>query len=164
MSNFKIRRMVREDLDAIYQIENSSFTVPWSKESLRNELTINQFAYYLVVELDGEVIGYGGMWIIADEAHVTNIAIAPSYRGQKWGEKLVMAMKQHAAKQGAVGMTLEVRPSNIVALRLYAKMGFYQTGIRPKYYSDDGEDALVMWVNFKDEADQQMETKSSKYV
>lgn len=156
--------MVYEDLDAIYQIENSSFSVPWSKESLQNELSINQFAYYLVVELEGEVIGYGGMWIITDEAHVTNIAISPSHRGQKWGEKLVTAMKQHAAERGAVSMTLEVRPSNTIALRLYEKMGFYQTGIRPKYYSDDGEDALVMWVNFKDEADQQMETKSSKYV
>lgn len=153
-----------EDLEAIYEIESSSFSVPWSKESLRNELTMNQFSYYLVAELEGQVIGYGGMWIIADEAHVTNIAIAPSYRGQGWGEKLVRAMKQTAVEQGAVGMTLEVRPSNAIALKLYEKMGFYKTGTRPKYYSDDGEDALIMWVNFNDEAEQQVETKSTRYV
>lgn len=160
MERFIIRRMEFDDLDAIEQIEKSAFTVPWSRESFLNELTNNLFAYYLVLEVEGNVIGYGGMWIIADEAHITNIAIAPNYRGKRWGEKLLVTMKDHAAKQGATAMTLEVRTSNVVAQRLYKKLGFDKTGIRPKYYSDNGEDALIMWVNF-DEAKQQMETKSS---
>lgn len=156
-----IRRMTVHDVDQVHDVEKLTFSLPWSRDSFQNELTHNQFAHYLVLEREGEVVGYGGMWLIGDEAHVTNIAIAPEYRGRKWGEKLLLAMKRYAIQQGAIAMTLEVRASNQVAQALYEKIGFYKTGIRPKYYSDNGEDALIMWVNFEDEADKQMETKSS---
>jgi len=156
-----IRRMTLDDLDGISRIEQSSFTVPWSYESFRNELTQNHFAYYLVLEINGVLAGYGGMWIIVDEAHITNIAISPEYRGQRWGEKLLAAMKLHAYRQGAKAMTLEVRVSNTIAQRLYYKFGFKKKGIRPNYYSDNGEDAMIMWVNFADEANEQMGTNCS---
>ncbi|MBP1930043.1 ribosomal protein S18-alanine N-acetyltransferase [Ammoniphilus resinae] len=156
-----IRRMNLDDLQGISRIEQSSFTVPWSYESFHNELTQNHFAYYLVLEINGVLAGYGGMWIIVDEAHITNIAISPEYRGQRWGEKLLAAMQLHAYRQGAKAMTLEVRVSNTIAQRLYHKFGFKKTGIRPNYYSDNGEDALIMWVNFEDEANEQMGTNCS---
>ncbi|MEW9670311.1 ribosomal protein S18-alanine N-acetyltransferase [Ammoniphilus sp. 3BR4] len=161
MDNYLVRRMTLDDLDAIEEIENSTFTIPWSRQSFQNELVNNHFAYYLILEVEGQVAGYGGMWVIGDEAHVTNIAIASEYRGKKWGEKLMIAMKLHAIRQGANAMTLEVRASNTVAQNLYKKLGFDKTGVRPRYYSDNGEDALIMWVNFDHDADKPMETKSS---
>lgn len=156
-----IRKMTLSDVDQVYDVEKLTFSLPWSRDSFQNELSHNHFAHYLVLELEGKVVGYGGMWLIGDEAHITNIAIAPEFRGRKWGEKLLVAMKHYAIHRGAVAMTLEVRISNHVAQSLYQKFGFEKTGIRPKYYSDNGEDALIMWVNFDDEADKQMETKSS---
>lgn len=161
MDHAVIRRMTLYDVDQVHDVEKLTFSLPWSRDSFQNELTHNQFAHYLVLEMEGKVAGYGGMWLIGDEAHVTNIAITPEFRGKKWGEKLLLAMKQDAINHGAVAMTLEVRASNHVAQSLYRKIGFDKTGIRPKYYSDNGEDALIMWVNFEDEADKQMETKSS---
>ncbi|WP_134704691.1 ribosomal protein S18-alanine N-acetyltransferase [Ammoniphilus sp. YIM 78166] len=160
MDHYRIRRMTLGDLDAVQEIECDTFTIPWSRQSFENELSNNHFAYYLVLEVQGKVAGYGGMWIIGDEAHITNIAIASAYRGQKWGEKLMVAMKLHAIRQGAMAMTLEVRVSNVIAQSLYQKLGFYNKGVRPRYYSDNGEDALIMWVNFENE-DQSMESKSS---
>jgi ribosomal-protein-alanine N-acetyltransferase len=162
MNNYVIRRMTLNDLDRICDIEQSAFSLPWSRESFHNELNSNHFSYYLVLEVNGLVIGYGGMWIILDEAHITNIAIEPAYRGQKWGERLLLSMQLHAFRYGAESMTLEVRKSNKVAQGLYEKLGFTTKGIRPRYYSDNGEDALIMWVTLKDETtEEQMETKSS---
>jgi [ribosomal protein S18]-alanine N-acetyltransferase len=161
MENYGIRRMTVDDLKFICELEKSSFTVPWSYDSFYNELTNNQFAYYLVLEVGGQIAGYGGMWLIIDEAHITNLAISPAFRGRKWGEKLLAAMQMHAIRMGAKAMTLEVRTSNHIAQKLYTKFGFDKTGIRPNYYSDNGEDALIMWVNFENDANEQMETKSS---
>jgi [ribosomal protein S18]-alanine N-acetyltransferase len=161
MEHVCIRKMTLDDIDGICEVEKESFTVPWSREAFCNEMTKNHFAFYLVLEIDGKIAGYGGMWIIVDEAHITNIAIARDYRGKKLGEKLLHELTVEAKKQGVVAMTLEVRKSNYAAQNLYRKFGFEETGIRPKYYSDNGEDALIMWVNFQNEAEQQMETKSS---
>ncbi|RKD22598.1 ribosomal-protein-alanine N-acetyltransferase [Ammoniphilus oxalaticus] len=164
MDNYSIRPMRREDLEVIHDIQQEAFPDPWSIGALLHEITENDFAHYLVLESDGNVIGYGGMWIVIDEAQITNIAIAAPYRGQRWGEKLLMSMILYAVKHGASAMTLEVRVTNIVAQRLYEKFGFNKTGIRPRYYSDNGEDALIMWVNFRDEAEQQLEEENSRYV
>lgn len=142
-----IRRASLEDIDDIYSVEIASFPVAWSKEAFVGELTTNHFAQYYVLELEGKVVGYAGMWIIIDEAHITNIAILPEARGQKLGELLMTHMMAIAQPQGARGMTLEVRISNHVAIRLYEKLGFEQRGIRKNYYADTMEDALIMWVN-----------------
>lgn len=135
------------DLDDIMVIEHQSFTLPWSKEAFYRELTENPYAYYIVADIDGTAIGYGGVWIVIDEAHITNIAVLTEYRGQKIGETLLTQLQNLARQQGAKTMTLEVRVSNIVAQNLYRKLGFQNGGIRKGYYTDNNEDALVMWVN-----------------
>ncbi|WP_079504164.1 ribosomal protein S18-alanine N-acetyltransferase [Mesobacillus jeotgali] len=141
------RNMTIDDLDDVMVVEANSFAVPWSREAFFNELTKNQFAQYLVVEVDQKVVGYCGVWIIVDEAHITNIALLPEYRGMKLGEALMAKMMELAREMGALRMTLEVRVSNERAQNLYRKFGFEEGAIRKQYYTDNMEDALVMWVN-----------------
>lgn len=144
--NINYRLMTLEDIGVIVQIERESFTAPWSEEAFRTELTQNHFAKYMIMELQGKIIGYGGMWLIVDEAHITNIAVREQFRGQGYGEKLLREMMKTASWLGAQRMTLEVRVSNERAKSLYRKLGFYPSGIRPAYYSDNREDALIMWA------------------
>jgi ribosomal-protein-alanine N-acetyltransferase len=144
--SFVFRYMKEEDIDQILTIEELSFATPWTKQSFENELHLNQFAVYLVLEKDGQIVGYCGMWLIVDEAHITNIAVLPEFRGQKLGEAILRMIMEVAKKRGAKSMTLEVRVSNTVAQSLYRKLGFMNGGIRKNYYTDNYEDALVMWV------------------
>lgn len=92
------------------------------------------------------IIGYGGMWLMVDEAHITTIAVSPSHRGQGIGELLLNGLIDQAIELRALRMTLEVRLSNESAQRLYLKYGFEPSGTRPRYYTDNGEDALIMWT------------------
>ena len=144
------RRMTAADIDQVYAIELKSFTIPWTKDAFYHEMQHNENALYLVAELAGRVVGYCGMWLILDEAHITNIAILPEARGRKLGEGLMRAAIAAARAQGARHMTLEVRVSNTVAQTLYRKLGFIEGGVRKRYYTDNYEDALVMWVSFHD--------------
>lgn len=146
-NRFTIRRMEREDIEKVYQIELQSFSAPWSKESLYYELEQNLFAKYLVVEYENEVIGYCGLWVIMDDAQITNIAVHPEYRGMKIGESLLKFSIQLSKEMSAKRLSLEVRVSNHIAQSLYKKVGFVSGGIRKRYYTDNQEDALVMWVN-----------------
>lgn len=116
---FRLMRL--EDVPAILVIEREAFTMPWTEEAFRNELTHNHFAKYMVMELAGHIIGYAGMWAIVDEAHVTNIALLEAYRGRKWGERLLDELMKTAAYLGMQSITLEVRVSNEVAQNLYRK-------------------------------------------
>ncbi|WP_071461368.1 ribosomal protein S18-alanine N-acetyltransferase [Bacillus massilinigeriensis] len=141
------RSMTLKDIDSIYEIESRSFATPWSKEAFYNELIKNQFAVYTVVDVDNKTVGYGGMWIIIDEAHVTNIALYPEFRGHGLGEALMRRMMDIAKERGVRTMTLEVRVSNEPAKSLYRKLGFSDGAIRKQYYTDNMEDAIVMWVN-----------------
>lgn len=141
------RNMTIDDLDEVMDVEVNSFTIPWSREAFFNELTKNQFAQYLIVEVDQRVVGYCGVWIIIDEAHITNIALLPEYRGMKLGEALMAKVMELAREMGAMRVTLEVRVSNERAQNLYRKFGFEEGAIRKQYYTDNMEDALVMWVN-----------------
>lgn len=143
---YTFRSMTLDDIGTIARIERESFTSPWSADAFRMELTQNHFAKYMVLERSGETIGYGGMWMIVDEAHITNIAIREPYRGQGLGERLLREMMRTAAWFGAIRITLEVRVSNDRAQSLYRKLGFYGAGLRPRYYSDNQEDALIMWA------------------
>lgn len=142
------RKMTTEDVDAVYEIEKLSFTLPWTKEAFYNEMNINEHAYYVIAETEEGIVGYCGMWLVMDEAHVTNIAIHPDHRGKKLGGGLMEAAIKVAKAQGAVLMTLEARVSNTVAQNLYRKLGFKNGGIRKRYYTDNYEDAIVMWVKF----------------
>lgn len=147
MNQFNFRLMTIDDIDEIMAIERASFTLPWTYEAYYNELIMNEFAHYILLEVDEKIIGYCGVWVIVDEAHITNIAIDPSYRGKKLGEALLRQVMLVAMQKGAKTMTLEVRVSNVVAQNLYRKLGFQNGGIRKGYYTDNYEDALVMWVN-----------------
>jgi len=141
------RKMTVEDVEAITLIEQDSFSTPWTAEAFYNELTNNMFAQYMVMEYRKQVIGYAGMWIIIDEAHITNIAILTQYRGLGLGTRLMEEVQKTASYLGAKRMTLEVRPSNERAQQLYTKFGFVSEGVRPAYYADNGEDALIMWAD-----------------
>ncbi|EIT84400.1 ribosomal-protein-alanine acetyltransferase [Fictibacillus macauensis ZFHKF-1] len=146
MEEYRVRIATVDDLPSILEVEHASFAHPWTEEAFYNEIVSNQFASYLLIERDGELAGYCGVWVIIDEAHITNIAILPSFRGKKLGEALMREAMVHARKHGADRMSLEVRVSNAIAQNLYSKLGFEHGGIRKNYYSDNGEDALVMWV------------------
>ncbi|TVY08410.1 ribosomal protein S18-alanine N-acetyltransferase [Paenibacillus cremeus] len=143
----EFRPMRMEDIPTICQIEQESFTTPWTAGAFQNELTNNQFARYIVLECEGIIAGYGGMWLIMEEAHVTNIAIREHYRGRKLGERLLKEMQRTSSFYGALKMTLEVRASNFVAQRLYEKLGFHSVGLRRGYYTDNKEDAIIMWAD-----------------
>ena len=149
MAKIVIRKMEIKDVPEVLKVEKSSFPVPWTSDIFYHELTDNMHALYFVVDYDGEIIGYAGMWIVIDEAQITNIAILPEYRGKKIGEQLFHHLMMAAIRIGAVQLSLEVRVSNIVAQRMYRKFGLLPGGIRKNYYTDDQEDALVMWVNLK---------------
>lgn len=120
-SELIFRLMKLEDIPEILVIEREAFTMPWTEEAFRNELTHNHFAKYMVMELESHIIGYAGMWAIVDEAHVTNIALLEAYRGRKWGDRLLDELMKTAAYLGMKSITLEVRVSNEVAQNLYRK-------------------------------------------
>jgi [ribosomal protein S18]-alanine N-acetyltransferase len=142
----EFRFMTVEDIGAVTELERLSFTTPWPRDAFENELTKNQNARYVVALHENKVISYCGMWIILDEAHITNVAVHPSYRGQKIGVRMMQEMMDAAVMFGAKSMTLEVRPSNMVARNMYVKLGFEEHGVRKRYYSDNNEDAIIMWV------------------
>lgn len=142
----RLRRMTVKDLDQVMQIERRSFSAPWSRHAFLTELVDNQFARYIVAEDAGRIVGYAGIWLILDEGHVTNVAVDPAYRGRHLGERLMRALMTICADQGITRMTLEVRVTNHVAQNLYRKLGFQPAGIRRGYYTDNHEDALIMWV------------------
>lgn len=144
MPECNIRRMTLMDVDAVAAIEAATFPTPWSRQSFEQEITRNVAARYLVAMLDGQVIGYAGAWIILDESHITNIAIAEAFRGHGYGRTLTRALLQYLSNLGAAYATLEVRKSNIRAQHLYTSLGFQPVGVRKRYYEDNREDALLM--------------------
>ncbi len=139
-----IRAMTRQDVIRVYEIECASFRSPWSKGALLGELR-NDVAHYLVYEADGVLCGYAGMWVLFEEAHMTNVAILEGYRRQGRAKKLMLEMMRLAVRLGAEKMTLEVREGNLAAQRLYRGLDFAQNGYRPRYYADTGEAALLLW-------------------
>lgn len=140
-----IEEMKVKHLEQVLSIERASFPAPWSYRAFLYEILHNDFACYVVIRRGDRVIGYAGMWVVFDEAHMTNIAVHPDYRGRRIGFLLMLEMIHRAVSLGAKKMTLEVRKSNVVARRLYSRLGFVERGVRKRYYSDNGEDAIIMW-------------------
>mgnify|MGYP001001622289 FL=1 len=140
-----VREMQESDIDRIVEIEQESFSPPWSREAFLLELTKNILAKYIVVEVEDRVVGYGGIWLIIDEGHITNIAIDKEYRGLGLGNKLLEGLIQLCIDRDIKAITLEVRKSNEIAKGLYKKYGFKECGIRPGYYTNNNEDAIIMW-------------------
>ena len=139
-----IEPMGLDDVPAIQAIEEASFTTPWPPDAYRSELQTNRMAHYLVARVGETVAAYGGMWLMVDEAHITTFAVHPEWRRQGIGQRLLLAFLDIAVDRSAHEATLEVRLSNLAARRLYEKYGFRPVGLRPNYYSDDREDALIM--------------------
>jgi ribosomal-protein-alanine N-acetyltransferase len=139
-----IEPMRLDDLPAVHAIEQASFAAPWPPHAYRSELESNRLAHYLVARAGDAIAAYGGMWLMVDEAHITTFAVHPGWRRQRVGERLLLAFLDIATDQGAHEATLEVRLSNLAARKLYEKYGFRPVGLRPRYYSDDHEDALIM--------------------
>ncbi len=145
-----IERMKLEHVDQVEAIERMVYPSPWSKEAFVSEIRENSFASYYVALKDGQVIGYAGIWVILDEAHITNLAVHPDYQRLSVGSTLLRQQVSEALAHGARRMTLEVRFSNTKAQNLYAKFGFVARGVRTRYYSD--EDALIMWLDKLEQA------------
>lgn len=143
----QFRQMNLKDIDGVLAVEQRAFTAPWSRQAFLAELVDNQFAYYFVAEYQGRIVGYAGIWLIVDEGHVTNIAVDPDFQGHHLGEALLKQLLALCMSRYIARITLEVRVSNEVAQNLYRKFGFEGVGRRKGYYTDNGEDALIMWAN-----------------
>jgi ribosomal-protein-alanine N-acetyltransferase len=132
------------DVAAVLEIERLSFSSPWPAFAFEQELTANRLAHYRVARLGDRVVAFGGIWLMVDEAHITTFGVHPDHRRRGIGRRLLLQLAEVALDLGSARMTLEVRVSNEPAQRLYRSFGFNVTGRRISYYSDDGEDALVM--------------------
>jgi len=141
--NINIGLMTPDDLDDIMEIEQKCFSIPWTRASFEQEFN-NKMAVYFVARLNGKAIGYGGMWKVLDEGHITNIAVHPDFRRLKVGSAIMNTLVEFAGNHGINRITLEVRVSNIAAQNLYRKFGFKAEGRRKAYYADNNEDALIM--------------------
>ena len=162
-----VRPMRLTDIEQVVAIDRVSFSTPWSPNAYRFELTNRDTSHLVVLELAArphtvtgrwrrllrplirrmpaaQVIGYGGCWLIAGEAHISTIAVRPDYRGQGLGELLLASMLKRAIQLHAEYSVLEVRESNVTAQALYRKYEYRVVGRRRHYYRDDGEDALLM--------------------
>ena len=143
-TEYHVRQMVLGDLDQVMRIETLVFPHPWSSDLFQHELMANQVARYLVICRGPDVVGYVGIWLIVGEIHVTTIAVHPEDRRQGIGESLLISVIELALDHGAQLITLEVRESNLAARAMYRKYGFEEVGVRSGYYTETGEDALLM--------------------
>lgn len=139
------RKMSAADLKAVQAIEQESFHDSWAVESWLAELN-SSLANYIVLEQDGIIKGFAGFWLIAGEAQVTRVAVAKDERGKGLGKILTEALIAAAWQENAEAVTLEVRKSNIAAQTVYEQTGFTVSGVRPNYYVDNKEDAIIMWL------------------
>ena len=147
IENLSIERMTSSDLEQVVEIENQSFSDPWTKDNFVSESN-NQVTLFLVAKSNQRVIGYACVWIIIDEVHIGNLAVASEYRKKGIGEKLLKEVFKQAEEKNAKFATLEVRASNSAAINLYKKYGFVEERKRKNYYRNPIEDALVMIKNF----------------
>lgn len=147
MANIEFYRMVQEDADGVARVEAACMPVPWSRQSFWEEASHSD-AYYLIardVDKDNLIVAYAGCWVLANEGHITNVAVDPDYQGQGLGRRLMNELTSRVKALGVDSMTLEVRPSNTVAINLYTSLGFRSVGQRPKYYTNPVEAAEIMW-------------------
>jgi ribosomal-protein-alanine N-acetyltransferase len=141
-----ITRMVAGDVPEVMAVDRHCFRTPWSENAFLSELK-NAAAYYLVARLCGVLVGYAGAWLVMDEAHITTLGVHPEYRGRKLGERLFAEILDEAIRRGVRRASLEVRESNESARGLYEKYGFTAVARRRGYYTDNQEDAVVMWID-----------------
>lgn len=143
-----IRPMIPDDLDEALTIERESFSTPWSRELFKRELNMPQGRSFVAVDSSGQIVGYLCYWIVADEVHILNLATHPNHRRKGIASLLLKYGLEYSQEEGAREATLEVRRSNYKAIALYRNFHFSPIGIRRGYYSDTGEDALIMGRTF----------------
>ncbi len=134
-----------KDIDGIYHVETHCFSSPWSLDSIRDDMMENENALYLTAADNGRIIGFCAMHTVLDEGHIMNLAVLEEFRGKRIGERLLKKMFELAPPEVAC-YTLEVRVSNTSAIKLYTRLGFKCFGLRPGYYADTGESAMIMWL------------------
>jgi [ribosomal protein S18]-alanine N-acetyltransferase len=139
-----VEPMGLDDVEAVHEIERLSFRTPWPAYAFEQELRGNRMARYLVARAGDRIVGFAGVWLMVDDAHITTFGVHPDWRRQRIGRQLLLNVAELSISIGARRMTLEVRASNVAAQALYGAFGFEIAGRRPRYYTDDGEDALVM--------------------
>ncbi|MGH9076394.1 MAG: ribosomal protein S18-alanine N-acetyltransferase [Acidimicrobiales bacterium] len=137
----------RRHLRAVARIEAQVYPRPWSTSLFLSELSLRAGRYYLAARVQAAVVGYAGLMLLADEGHVTTIAVHPAWHRHQIGTRLLLQLTRHALDRGARHLTLEVRESNVAAQAMYAKFGMVAAGIRKNYYAETREDALVMWAH-----------------
>jgi [ribosomal protein S18]-alanine N-acetyltransferase len=142
--NLVIRRMTLPDVPDVHMIDTLSFSLPWSERSFRFELAENPASRGWVADVDGQIAAMLVLWLIIDEAHIATIATHPEFRRQGIGEAILLHSLRAAQVEGARRAFLEVRAGNLAAQSMYKKYGFEVAGVRPHYYKDNNEDALLM--------------------
>jgi len=143
----KIEQMTAKNLEQILKIEKESFNSPWSRHSFLRDINDNSYAIYLTAKIKEKVVGYIGTWLLIDELHITNLAVDPEYRQQGIATRLLKKVIRMIKEDNSVALsliTLEVRESNRAAIKLYQKLGFSRIRVRPNYYRDNQENAIVM--------------------
>lgn len=145
--------MAADHLDVVVALEASSHTRPWSRSVFEEELQRRHDRAYLVALEDGEVVGYAGVQLLGEDAHITNVAVRPDRRRRGIASRLVIELIAEARRREATAATLEVRTSNGAARALYRRLGFAPVGVRRRYYEDPAEDALIMWLHDLDSID-----------
>ena len=150
MRNLYIKRADITDIEDVIAIESECFDHRWSDNVIFTELINADSCYFLMYEMK-EVVGFGGYQNIVGEAHIMTVAIKENRRNRGYGKILLSVMFDHIRKSGINAVTLEVRESNAAAISLYEKMGFEKSGIRKNYYSDNHENAIIMWRRDNDE-------------
>jgi ribosomal-protein-alanine N-acetyltransferase len=143
-----VEGMRATDIAEVHEIERLSFSTPWPAYAFEQELRGNRLARYVVARTPmlghERVVGFAGVWLMGDEAHITTFGVHPDWRRQGVGSRLLLRLLELSLELHAARMTLEVRVGNLPAQELYRRFGFAIAGTRPRYYTDDGEDAFVM--------------------
>lgn len=139
-----IREMTLEDIEQVYHLEKSIFSIPWSKESFESSIK-NKDTLFIVAVKEGEILGYLGIYIFSEEADISNVAVYEKYRRQHIAKQMMEYILAKVKVSGVKHITLEVRETNVAAIKLYESMGFVEAGIRKNYYKEPTENALIMW-------------------
>jgi ribosomal-protein-alanine N-acetyltransferase len=139
-----IRLAEVSDAEEIFDIEEECFSIPWSMDSIVNELEDPGHKLYFVVEENKQLLAYAGVWLVADEGQITNVAVRTCARREGYGAMLVRKLVKECFKRGAAEIFLEVRVSNVAAMSLYRRLGFTVKGLRKHYYQEPVEDAYIM--------------------
>ena len=145
MRDILIRDADSSDAHEIAEVEKECFPKPWSEDVIAHDMEENGKARYLVAVIAGKIVGYISVWAMDYEGYINNVAVIPGYRRSRIASMLMEAMLYETEAEGIVSHTLEVRESNVAARHLYEKFSFRETGRREKFYSDNGEDAVILW-------------------